>query len=62
LIGSIIAWNRPNVNRDFFRRSTNGGGDYPAADRIQTGKAQNYLLVGLVSVSVLLGAFLLLPK
>jgi NADH:ubiquinone oxidoreductase subunit 5 (subunit L)/multisubunit Na+/H+ antiporter MnhA subunit len=29
---------------------------------IQTGKAQNYLLVGLVSVSVLLGAFLLLPK
>ncbi len=29
---------------------------------IQTGKAQNYLLVGLVTVSVLLGAFLLLPK
>ena len=29
---------------------------------IQTGKAQNYLLVGLVAVSVLLGAFLLLPK
>ncbi|MCX6028347.1 MAG: hypothetical protein NT169_03465 [Chloroflexi bacterium] len=29
---------------------------------IQTGKAQNYLLVGLVSVSVLVGAFLLLPK
>jgi NADH-quinone oxidoreductase subunit L len=28
----------------------------------QTGKAQNYLLVGLVTVSVLLGAFLLLPK
>jgi NADH-quinone oxidoreductase subunit L len=29
---------------------------------IQTGKAQNYLLVGLISVSVLLAAFLLLPK
>jgi NADH-quinone oxidoreductase subunit L len=29
---------------------------------IQTGKAQNYLLVGLVTVAVLLGAFLLLPK
>ena len=29
---------------------------------IQTGKAQNYLLVALVTVSVLLGAFLLLPK
>ncbi len=29
---------------------------------IQTGKAQNYLLVGLVAVSALLGAFLLLPK
>jgi len=29
---------------------------------IQTGKAQNYLLVGLVAVSLLLGAFLLLPK
>jgi NADH-quinone oxidoreductase subunit L len=29
---------------------------------IQTGKAQNYLLVGLVTVSVLLAAFLLLPK
>jgi NADH-quinone oxidoreductase subunit L len=29
---------------------------------IQTGKVQNYLLVGLVTVSVLLGAFLLLPK
>jgi NADH-quinone oxidoreductase subunit L len=33
-----------------------------AVRQIQTGKAQNYLLVGLVSVSVLLGAFLLLPK
>jgi len=29
---------------------------------IQTGRVQNYLLVGLVTVSVLLGAFLLLPK
>jgi NADH-quinone oxidoreductase subunit L len=29
---------------------------------IQTGKAQNYLLVGLVAISLLLGAFLLLPK
>lgn len=29
---------------------------------IQTGKAQNYLLVGLAAVSILLGAFLLLPK
>lgn len=29
---------------------------------IQTGKAQNYLLVGLVAISALLGAFLLLPK
>ncbi len=29
---------------------------------IQTGKAQNYLLVGLVAVSALLGAFLLLPR
>jgi NADH-quinone oxidoreductase subunit L len=33
-----------------------------AVRTIQTGKAQNYLLVGLVTVSVLLGAFLLLPK
>ena len=32
------------------------------ARTIQTGKVQNYLLVLLVSVSVLLGAFLLLPK
>ena len=29
---------------------------------IQTGKAQNYLLVGLITVSVLLGAFLLVPR
>ena len=29
---------------------------------LQTGKAQSYLLVALVSVSVLLGAFLLFPK
>lgn len=29
---------------------------------IQTGKAQNYLLVGVVAVSALLAAFLLLPK
>jgi NADH-quinone oxidoreductase subunit L len=29
---------------------------------IQTGRAQNYLLVGLISVSVMLAAFLLLPK
>jgi NADH-quinone oxidoreductase subunit L len=29
---------------------------------IQTGKVQNYLLVGLVAVSVVLGAFLVLPK
>ena len=29
---------------------------------IQTGRAQNYLLVGLISVSVVLAAFLLLPK
>jgi NADH-quinone oxidoreductase subunit L len=29
---------------------------------IQTGKAQNYLLVGLISLSVVLAAFLLLPK
>ncbi len=33
-----------------------------AVRTLQTGKAQNYLLVGLVTVSVLLGAFLLLPK
>ncbi len=33
-----------------------------AARVIQTGRAQNYLLVGLVTVSVLLAAFLLLPK
>jgi NADH-quinone oxidoreductase subunit L len=33
-----------------------------AARVIQTGKAQNYLLVGLVTVSVLLGVFLVLPK
>jgi hypothetical protein len=33
-----------------------------ALRQIQTGKAQNYLLVGLVAVSLLLGAFLLLPK
>jgi NADH-quinone oxidoreductase subunit L len=29
---------------------------------IQTGRAQNYLLVGLIAVSLLLAAFLLLPK
>jgi len=29
---------------------------------IQTGRVQNYLLVMLVTVSVLLAAFLLLPK
>jgi NADH-quinone oxidoreductase subunit L len=29
---------------------------------IQTGKVQNYLLVGLITISVLLGAFLLMPK
>jgi NADH-quinone oxidoreductase subunit L len=32
------------------------------ARTIQTGKVQNYLLVALVTVSVLLGVFLLLPK
>ena len=29
---------------------------------IQTGKAQNYLLVALVTVSILLGVFLLTPQ
>jgi len=33
-----------------------------AARVIQTGRAQNYLLVGLVAVSVLLGVFLVAPK
>jgi NADH-quinone oxidoreductase subunit L len=33
-----------------------------AVRTIQTGRVQNYLLVALVTVSVLLGAFLLLPK
>jgi NADH-quinone oxidoreductase subunit L len=33
-----------------------------AVRALQTGKAQNYLLVGLVTVSVMLAAFLLLPK
>jgi NADH-quinone oxidoreductase subunit L len=33
-----------------------------AVRSLQTGKAQNYLLVGLVAVSALLAAFLLLPK
>jgi NADH-quinone oxidoreductase subunit L len=33
-----------------------------AVRTIQTGKVQNYLLVALVTVSILLGAFLLLPK
>ena len=29
---------------------------------IQTGRVQNYLLVGLVAISMLLGVFLLMPK
>jgi NADH-quinone oxidoreductase subunit L len=29
---------------------------------VQTGKAQNYMLVGLVALSVVLGAYMLLPK
>jgi NADH-quinone oxidoreductase subunit L len=33
-----------------------------AARIIQTGRAQNYLLVGLVAVAVMLGMFLVLPK
>jgi len=33
-----------------------------AVRKIQTGRVQNYLLVALVTVSVLLGVFLLLPK
>jgi NADH:ubiquinone oxidoreductase subunit 5 (subunit L)/multisubunit Na+/H+ antiporter MnhA subunit len=33
-----------------------------AARSIQTGKAQNYLLVGLVAISVFLGVFVLMPK
>ncbi|MEJ5198618.1 MAG: hypothetical protein WHX53_06820, partial [Anaerolineae bacterium] len=33
-----------------------------AARVIQTGRAQNYLLVALVALSVMLGAFLVLPK
>jgi NADH-quinone oxidoreductase subunit L len=33
-----------------------------AVRTIQTGKAQSYLLVGLISISLLLAAFLLLPK
>jgi len=33
-----------------------------AARVIQTGRVQNYLLVGLVAVSVMLGVFLVLPK
>ena len=33
-----------------------------AARVIQTGRVQNYLLVGLIAVSVMLGVFLVLPK
>ena len=33
-----------------------------AVRSIQTGKAQNYLLVGLVAISVFLGVFVLMPK
>jgi NADH:ubiquinone oxidoreductase subunit 5 (subunit L)/multisubunit Na+/H+ antiporter MnhA subunit len=33
-----------------------------AARTLQTGRVQNYLLLALVTISVLLGAFLLLPK
>ncbi len=33
-----------------------------AVRTIQTGKVQSYLLVGLISISLLLAAYLLLPK
>ncbi len=55
------------IDVNIVDRTVNGVGEVAGAlgsslRVLQTGKAQNYLLVGLVAISVLLGAFLLLPK